>query len=142
MKTIRTLTLVEAKEAVQAMEKEAAQMSIDFAFCIVDATNNIVLLEKMDGVKGMSADLARAKAMTALRMRSSTKNTGDLIKSMAIDIEYWAGGCETAFGGGIPIYENDKSSVPVGAIGVSGGTQEQDHEMAMKGLKALGLSTR
>jgi uncharacterized protein GlcG (DUF336 family) len=142
MKTIRTLTLAEAKEAVQAMEKEAAQMSMDFAFCIVDAANSILLLEKMDGVKSASVDLARAKAMTALRMRSSTKSVGELIKNMQIDIQYWAGSCETAFGGGIPLYENEKSAVPVGAIGVSGGTQEQDQEMAMKGLRALGLATR
>ncbi len=142
MKTIRTLTLEEAKGAVLAMEKEAARMSMDFAFCVVDAANSILLLEKMDAVKGLSSDLARAKAMTALRMRSSTKATGELVRKIQIDIRYWAGGCETGFAGGIPIYENDKDFVPVGAIGVSGGTQDQDHDMAMFGLKALGLATR
>ncbi len=142
MKTIRTLTLEEAKAAVLAMEKEAARMSMDFAFCVVDAANSILLLEKMDAVKGLSCDLARAKAMTALRMRSSTKATGELVRKMQIDISYWASGCETGFAGGIPIYENDKEYVPVGAIGVSGGTQDQDHDMAMFGLKALGLATR
>jgi uncharacterized protein GlcG (DUF336 family) len=142
MKTIQTLTLAEAKEAVQAMEKEAARMAIDFAFCIVDSANNILLSEKMDGVKSASVGLARAKAMTALRMRSSTRSVGELIKNMGLDIQYWAGACETAFGGGIPVYENEKSGVPAGAIGVSGGTQEQDQEMALRGLKALGLVTR
>jgi uncharacterized protein GlcG (DUF336 family) len=60
---------------------------------------------------------------------------------MEISTCYWAGGCETAFGGGIPVYEEENGSVPVGALGVSGGTQEQDHDMALIGLKALGLVT-
>ena len=39
------------------------------------------------------------------------------------------------FPGGVPI--KDENGVIIGAIGVSGGTIEQDHEIAMVGAKSI-----
>jgi uncharacterized protein GlcG (DUF336 family) len=41
-----------------------------------------------------------------------------------------------AFGGGLPIVEH---GVRIGGIGVSGGSEAQDEEIARAGLQALGL---
>ncbi|MHB8277969.1 MAG: GlcG/HbpS family heme-binding protein [Candidatus Humimicrobiaceae bacterium] len=142
MKTIKTLTLEDAKKALNSMEKKAKELSIDLCFCIVDCTNNIIILEKMDDCKIHSINLARAKAMTAVSLRDSTGNAGKLVREMNLDILYWAGACETGFKGGIPVYYGKNETAPIGAIGVSGGTQEQDEEIAIIGINAMGFLTK
>ncbi len=142
MKNMETLTLADAKKAVIAMEEKARQLEIDLCFCVVDCTNNVILLEKMDDTKIHSINLSRAKATTAVSLRSSTGNAHKLILELKIESSYWAGACETGFKGGIPVYFKPESKNPMGAIGVSGGTQEQDEEIALIGLKAMGYLTK
>ncbi|MCL5071696.1 MAG: heme-binding protein [Actinobacteria bacterium] len=117
-------------------------MGIDFSICIIDCMGNILILEKMDNVKASSVNIARAKAMTALKMNVPTGNIGKMIKEMELDIMFWAGSCETGFAGGFPLYDNESNKFPVGAIGVSGGSQEQDSEVALEGAKVLNLITK
>lgn len=142
MKNIETLTLDDAKKALSAMEDRAKQLKIDLCFCVVDGTNNIILLEKMDDTKIHLINLCRAKATTAMSLKDSTGNTHKLILELKIEPSYWAGACETGFKGGIPVYFKPDSKNPMGAIGVSGGTQEQDEEIALIGLKAMGYLTK
>ena len=142
MKVIKTITLSEAKKAIKAMEDLAKNMGIDFSFCVIDCMANILILEKMDNVKIASVNVARAKAITALKMNIPTGNIGKMIKEMELDIAFWAGSCETGFAGGFPLYDNENNKIPVGAIGVSGGSQEQDSEVALEGAKVLGFITK
>jgi uncharacterized protein GlcG (DUF336 family) len=142
MKNMETLTLADAKKALEAMEDKARQMEIDLCFCVVDCTNNIILLEKMDDTKIHSINLSRAKATTAVSLKDSTGNAHRLILELKIEPSYWAGACESGFKGGIPVYFKPESKNPMGAIGVSGGTQDQDEEIALIGLKALGYLTK
>lgn len=89
-----------------------------------------------------SINLSRAKATTSVSLKDSTGNAGKLIREMNLESSYWAGACETGFKGGIPVYYKKDSKNPMGAIGVSGGTQEQDEEIAFIGLKAMGYITK
>lgn len=142
MRTIKTLTLEDAKKALNSMEKKAKELSIDICFCIVDGSNNILILERMDDCKIHSINLARAKAITAVSLRDSTGNAGKMIREMKLDTSYWAGACETGFKGGIPIYPDKNEIAPIGAIGVSGGTQDEDEEIALLGIKDMGFVTK
>ncbi|MFO7928771.1 MAG: heme-binding protein [Candidatus Humimicrobiaceae bacterium] len=142
MRNVKTLDLADAKKAISAMEKKANSMSINLCFCIVDAINNVIILEQMDDSKVHSINLSRAKAITSVSLKDSTENAGKLIKELGIETSYWAGGCETGFKGGIPVYENKEATAPMGAIGVSGGTEDQDQEIALLGLKAMGYITK
>jgi uncharacterized protein GlcG (DUF336 family) len=142
VKNIETLTLNDAKKAVSAMEERSKQLNLDLCFCVVDGTNNIILLEKMDDTKIHSINLSRAKATTAVSLKDSTRNVHKLILELKIEPSYWAGACETGFKGGIPVYFKPDSKNPMGAIGVSGATQEQDEEIALIGLKAMGYLTK
>ena len=142
MRTIKTLSLDDAKKGLEAMEKKAKDLSVEVCFCIVDGTNNILILERMDDCKIHSINLARAKATTAVSLRNSTGANGKWVREMGIDIAYWAGACETGFMGGIPVYSDKKETAPIGAIGVSCGTLEQDEEIALTGIKAMGFITK
>lgn len=63
MKNIETLALDDAKKAVSAMEDRAKQLKMDLCFCVVDGTNNIILLEKMDDTKIHSINLPGQKPL-------------------------------------------------------------------------------
>lgn len=142
MRTLKTITLADAKKALNAMEKKAEELSIDVSFCIIDGTNNILILERMDDCKILSINLAKVKALTAFRLRDLSGNAGKITREMNVELSYWAGECETGFGGGIPIYSDKNDILPVGAIGVSGGTQEEDIEIALVGIEAMESMTK
>ncbi|MBM3706539.1 MAG: heme-binding protein [Actinobacteria bacterium] len=142
MRTIKTLDLEDAKKAVAAMEKRAKELKLNLCFCVVDANQNIIILERMDDSKIHTINLSRAKAVTAVSLKDSTGNAHKLIKDLSIESAYWAGGCETGFKGGICLYDDRHADCPLGAIGVSGGPQEKDEEIALVGLAATGFITK
>ena len=137
MRTIRTLDLKDAKKALQAMEKKAKEMSLNLCFCIVDSAANTIILERMDDSKLHSIDLSRAKAFTAISLKDSSGSAHKLVQDLGIDISYWAGGVETGWKGGVPAFAPEDKETPIGAIGVSGGTEDQDEQIAIEGLKAM-----
>ena len=142
MKTVKTLDLSDAKKAITAMEKKAEQLSVKVVFCVVDSSNNIIILQRMDGAFIHSINLARAKAMTAINFQSFTGNIGKIAEEMKLNPLYWAGACESGFKGGMTVFADDKSEEAIGAVGVSGATQDQDDEIALSGIKAMELVAR
>ena len=121
------------------MEKKAIEMSLKICFCIVDSSANIIILERMDDSKLHSINLSRAKAFTAISLKDSSGSAHKLVNELGIDISYWAGGVESGWKGGLPVFFSKDEDTPIGAIGVSGGTEEQDEQIAVEGIKAMGF---
>jgi len=140
MKTIKTITLEEAKKAINAMEKEANKIGINFSFCIIDSMYNVLVHEKMDNARASSVNVSKAKAMTSLKLEFKTSDIAEIIREKNLKISDFAGNCKTTITGGIPLYEAEDVQDPSGAIGVSGG--QIDEEVALIGMKAIGLVTR
>ena len=90
----------------------------------------------MDGALLASIDIAERKAMTAMMVKMTTRDLAPLCQPGAplFGIEVTNGGL-VPFGGGIPLA--DEGDEPVGAIGVSSGTVEQDQEVAEAGAAAF-----
>ncbi len=83
-----------------------------------------------------SIDVAIKKAKTARYFNTATGDLGKLTQPGGIiyNIEHSNDGLIT-FPGGLPI--KDENGNIIGAIGVSGGTIEQDHEIASTAAKAI-----
>jgi len=137
MKDIKSITLIEAKRAIQAMEEKAEELNIGFSFCILDALGSILIFEKMDSTSKFSEYMAKAKAQTSLRLDTSTRNIAALKKKQGFEIASFGGNCKTDVIGGISLYANKNDQEPAGSIGVSGATQEVDEEVAIAGAKAI-----
>ena len=86
-------------------------------------------LHRMDGALPVSIDLAPKKARTAARLRLSTEELSRLVQPGAplYGLASDPGLC--CFGGGVPLTEEGKT---VGAVGVSGGSVEEDQIVAGK----------
>jgi len=131
------LTLAAARRAVAAVLGEGAAMGVPLSVAVVDAGDQLVAFERMDGADLVSIGLARDKAFTALVNRMPTGDLGPMVQPGTEFYGYdsLAGGRMIVFAGGLPL---ERDGVLVGALGVSGGSAEQDQRAATAGVAAFG----
>jgi uncharacterized protein GlcG (DUF336 family) len=125
------VTLERAKRLVAAAEAEARRHDFLMAFAIVEPSGALVAFERMDGVQYGSLEVAQAKARSAALFRRPSKAFADTVSQGKVGVMSLPGA--VAVEGGIPIVVDGRI---VGAIGVSGGTSEQDGAVAMAALAA------
>lgn len=128
-----SMTLKKAEEIIKKAKVKAEEIDTKMNISVVDEGANQVAFVRMDGAWLGSADIALKKAKTARFFDMPTGEIGKLSQpgKPLFNIEHSNGGL-ISFPGGIPIKDGDKV---IGAIGVSGGSVEQDHEVAEAGLK-------
>ena len=130
------ITLQQAEVAIAAAKVKAAEINTKMDICIVDASANLTAFARMDGAWIGSIDISHKKAKTAAFF---TMNTADLSAAVQpgaplYNIEHSNGGLIT-FPGGVLI-KNAAGEI-IGAIGVSGSSVENDHEVALAGANAV-----
>src|ERR1700754_4179427 len=131
----RTVTLAAARRAIAAAETKATEIGVPMNVAVVDEGGNLVAFAHMDGAWMGSIDIAQNKAYTARAFDMPTKDLAPLAQpgQSLYGIEASNRGRLIVFAGGIPLLSGGRV---VGAIGVSGGTVEQDQEVAQAGVAA------
>lgn len=114
--------------AGRAKEK-SRELGVPVVFSAVDSGGNLLLLARMDGALPGSVEVSAGKAYTANAFRMPTHELGSAARpdGPLFGIENAAPGKIILFGGGFPYVADGQV---VGGIGVSGGTVEQDMEIA------------
>lgn len=132
----KQVTLDAAEAVIAAARQKAVEIGQPMNVAVVDAGARLVAFVRMDGAILASIDIAQRKAITAMMLKMATRDLAPLCQPGAplFGIEITNGGLVT-FAGGIPLTDGDGESV--GAIGVSGGAVEQDHEVAEAGVTAF-----
>lgn len=117
-------------------EEQAAALEVPMAIALVDEEGGLLFFGRMDGTLPVSTELAVSKAYTAAILRMSTHEVGKLAQpgEALYGIQQTHQGRIVLFGGGLPIRLQGRVS---GAIGVSGGTVEQDIQVAQAAVNAL-----
>ena len=128
--------LNEARRAVAAAEKKAAEIGQPMNIAIVDSGGNLVTHVRMDGAWLGSIDISINKAFTSRAFDIATR---DLAKPSQPGGQFYGidvsnGGRIMIFAGGIPLKRAGKV---IGGIGVSGGSGEQDQSVAEAGAAAF-----
>jgi len=129
------ITLEQAEAISNAAKQKAKEIGVPMNIAIVDAGANLKAFHRMDNAWLGSVDIAIRKAKTARYFDMETGKLGELSQpgGALFQIEVSNGGLIT-FPGGIPI--KSSGGEIIGGIGVSGGSVEQDHEVASAGLAA------
>ena len=117
------LSLEQAKVAATAAVAEARKNGWTMAMAIVDPGGHLVYFERMDGTQAGSATVAVSKARSAALFRRPTKAFQDGLTAGAAGLRILAIEGAVPVEGGVPLVVDGRV---VGAIGVSGGTSEQD----------------
>jgi glc operon protein GlcG len=134
------LNLAGAEKILEAAQAKATQMGLKLNIAIVDDGGHLVAFVRMDGARPASGYTALTKAVAAATFRQETgplpaKGEPDLLLSLSLQSTALAGGGKgTALKGGAPIIIDGQVA---GAVGVGGGTGEQDLEVAKAGIAAL-----
>lgn len=133
---MESINLSSAEKIVEAARAKAEEIGVPMNIAVVDAGNNLTAFARMDGAWLGSIDIAQNKAYTARSFDMSTKDLAPLCQpnQPLYGIEASNDGNLIVFAGGIPLVSGAEV---IGAIGVSGGSVEQDHEVAEAGVAAL-----
>jgi glc operon protein GlcG len=137
IRTQRCITLAGATRAINAAMEHAASIKVPVCVAVADGGGNLVSFARMDGAPLMSAGLAQNKAYSVMAFKGmATREWWDAIKDEPALLHGIVKTDRlTVFGGGVAITEGE---TVVGAIGVSGGSAEEDHEIAAAGAAAVG----
>ena len=133
---IATITLAAAKKMAQAVEAKALEINVPVVFSVVDRGGNTLLMQRMDDAFVTSCDISLNKAYTACCLRQGTHEIADAVQPGAslYGLQLTNQQRIVIFGGGLPVMLNDKL---IGAVGVSGGTVEQDMLLAQTALNCF-----
>ena len=130
------MRLGDARRVITAAEKKAAEIGQPMNIAVADEGGNLVAHVRMDNAWIGSIDIAQKKAFTSRAFDISTKDLAAHSQSggQFFGIHASNNGKVMIFAGGIPLKKEGKVA---GAIGVSGGSGEQDHAVAEAGAKAF-----
>jgi uncharacterized protein GlcG (DUF336 family) len=130
------VTLADARRVIAAAEAKAAEIGQPMNIAVVDGGGNLVSHVRMDGAWIGSIDISINKAFTSRAFDITTKDLADNSQSgdQFFGIHVSNRGRIMIFAGGIPLKRDGKV---VGAVGVSGGSGVQDHEVAEAGAAAF-----
>ena len=131
-----SVSLEDARRVIAAAEKKAQEIGQPMNIAVTDEGANLVAFIRMANAWIGSIDIAQKKAFTSKAFDISTKDLAQHSQSgnQFFGIHASNDGKIMIFAGGIPLKSGDKV---VGAIGVSGGSGEQDHAVAEAGAAAF-----
>ncbi|PHV03867.1 cobalamin adenosyltransferase [Janthinobacterium sp. BJB412] len=129
-----------AQRAVAGAARHAEAIGACVNVTLLDAGGNPLAALRMPGAPLHSIGISADKAYTAASFGLPTADWGEVLRqhSDAVRQGLPLRPRFVMFGGGLPIRHQ---GVLVGAIGVSGGSEQQDDDCARAGLAAAGMST-
>lgn len=130
------VTLEDARRIIAAAEKKAAEIGQPMNIAVADGGGNLVAHVRMDGAWIGSIDISIKKAWTSRAFDIATKDLATHSQSggQFFGIHASNDGRVMIFAGGVPLSRDGRV---VGAIGVSGGSGEQDQAVAEAGAAAF-----
>ena len=128
------LSLEKARKIIRAGEKKAKEMNIAAVFAVVNPEGNLIIEERMDNAILVSVEVAYKKAYTAAALKLNTEDLTALVQPGAMFYGLQSDPKYIVFGGGMLLKINGKI---VGAVGVSGGSAQEDMEIAKACVNAF-----
>ncbi len=135
------LTLATANEVIEAALAASAQAGYKpMAVVVLDDSGHVVSAQRQDGASMFRIDVATGKAWAAVAMGASSRVLGE---RAATNPNFFVSLASTAHGRFLPqtgaVLIKDEGGHVVGAVGASGGTGDEDEEICIAGVTAVGL---
>ena len=126
------MTLALAKSLIEKIENKAKEIGLAVVIAVSDQAGRITAVHSMDGAFIASYDIAVNKTYTSAALKMSTADLANMAQpgQPLYGIQHTNEGKIVIFGGGEPLEVEGKI---IGALGVSGGTAEQDIMLASYG---------
>ena len=136
IQTMDRVTLDIAKKLIEKIEGYATSVGKKAVVAVCGPDGNPVAVHVMDGAFLVSFDVAVKKAYTAVSVKMSTMELGKLVQpgQTFAGLEQIESDKLVFFGGGVPLFAGDNL---VGGLGISGGTGEEDDDIAQYALSVF-----
>ena len=136
---MHALSLSAAQRVAAAATDAARSLGVAACVAVSDPSGEPIVTMRMDGAPRLSAEIARNKAYSVASFNGLPTHVW--WPAIANDPALVHGLTHTSrlviFGGGVPVLID---GAMVGAVGVSGGSSEQDREIAEAAAAAVGAS--
>jgi len=133
--TRRIVSSAAALRGVEGAVAKGRERGVAVVAAVVDISGDLIACLRADGAFSASVTIARDKAYTAAVFGVSTDDLSNALKSNPVlhhGIAIRPG--VVLFGGGVPIVED---GAVIGAIGASGGSEDDDRACAAAGATAV-----
>jgi len=136
MRNESTLTDSEAQLAIEVVRNQLKAEGKSAVVAVADPQGELLGFLRLDGAKRAPIQVAINKAFTAARERCPTIDIGRTVRDpeRGFDIAYYGDPRYVGWGGGIPVVHNGEV---LGAVGVSGLSEEEDMRLAALGVAAI-----
>lgn len=135
--TQKSISRQASYEACLFAIQKAEQLNININVSVADNKGLEMAFLRMENSFIHSIDIAKDKAYTSASFGFPTQQWSTIFKSMPhLEQGFSNRGRLIPFGGGMPIFEN---GTKIGAIGISGGTEEEDIICAKYAIEKIGL---
>ena len=132
----KKMTLKLATAIIEKVVQKAQEMGVNAVVAVADENARPVAVHCMDDAFIASFDIALNKTFTSVGLKMSTAQLAGLAQPGAplYGIARTNDGKIVIFGGGEPLFVGDRL---IGALGVSGGSAQQDTDLAAYGKSVL-----
>jgi glc operon protein GlcG len=113
----------------RCLDHAASQKITPLSVAVIDASGTLVAFKRQDGASSATAEAAMLKARTALRLNAPTAVLAEVAAADAPTRDAFLIMQMTTLPGGVPL------PGAAGAVGVSGGSADQDTECARQAVE-------
>ena len=137
------ITLEQANRIIAAVLQRAAEVQCrPISVLVVEPGCKVKAFQKEDGSSMIRFEMAFGKAYAALALGRSSKLVKIRADERPLFMRYLISASDDQIfpeGGGLQI--RDENGDVIGAVGVTGDTEDRDEELAAHGIRAAGLKT-
>ena len=135
--TMTTLDLKTAQKILEGAQAKSSELAANFCICVVDPRGDLISFIREDGSPWRSVFISQGKAAaSAAFMQPSGKLAEGGPNPSHQGLMAMLGGRMIPGQGGLPVYDGQTI---IGAVGVSGGTPQEDEIIASAGISHAGL---
>lgn len=128
MRALKALTLDEAMQMLRVVQARLDEKQLGAAVAVVDAHGELLAFLRTDSCRLPCITVAINKAYTAARERVESKQFGAEARERGFPLTNYGELRYVTWGGGVPVRSGGEV---IGAVGVSGLTEEEDVELAL-----------
>jgi uncharacterized protein GlcG (DUF336 family) len=136
------LTLAKANAIIDAALKASNALNYKpMGVVVLDTSGHVIASQRQDGASMFRLDIATGKSWAAIGMGASSRT---LLQRAKDNPHFFSALASTAQGKFLPqtgaVLIKDASGATIGAAGASGGTGDEDEQIVIAGIEAVGLS--
>jgi uncharacterized protein GlcG (DUF336 family) len=138
------LTLEHAKVIIEVAFAKGIELGLKpLSVAVLDAGGHLIAFQRANGASTLRPEIAMGKASGALALGVSSRKIGDMAAdrpSFVASLGPIAPHGVIPAAGGVIVLGDD--GLPIGAVGVTGDTSDNDEACALAGIAAAGLTAQ